>query len=46
MNPIGESIFESDSLIGLSLDEREDHWTHDEITATWTRFIVVPRKGF
>ena len=44
--PSGESIFESDSLIRLPLDEREDHWMHDETTATWTRIIAVPRKGF
>ena len=40
----GESIFESDSLMGLPLEEREDHWIHDETIATWTRIIVVPRK--
>ena len=40
----GGSIFASDILMGLPLEEREDHWIHDETTAAWTRIIVVPRK--
>jgi len=44
-DPVGASIFDHDSSIGLGLDETEDHWVRDAAAGTRTRVIVVPRKA-
>jgi hypothetical protein len=44
-DPVGASIFDHDSSMGLGLDETEDHWVRDVPAGTWTRVIVVPRKS-
>ena len=43
-DPVGSSVFDHDSTIGLGLDENEDHWIRDAAAGTWTRVIKVPRK--
>jgi len=43
-DPVGASIFDHDSSMGLGLDETVDRWVHDVAAGTWTRIIVVPRK--
>ena len=42
----GESIFDPGSRMGLEEDCEEDRWEYDASNASWTRFIVVPRKDF
>ena len=32
--------------MGLQADEARDHWHYDSSSASWTRFIVVPRADF
>lgn len=41
---VGESIFEPHGLMGLPMEEREDHWIHDKATATWPWIMVVRRR--
>ena len=43
-DPVGASIFDHDSCMGLGLDETVDHWVRDVPVGTWTRVIMVPRK--
>ena len=43
---LGASIFDYGSQMGLIPDEPENYWVRDLTTATWTRFIVIPRKEF
>ena len=35
-DPVGASIFDHDSSIGLGLDETVDRWVHDVAAGTWT----------
>ena len=39
---IGESRFEPNILMGLPIEEPEDHWMQDETIATWTRITMAP----
>ena len=41
----GGSIFDHGSRMGLIPGEDVDHWLRDEVTATWTRVIRVPRRA-
>ena len=41
----GGSIFDHGSRMGLIPGEDVDHWLRDEVTATWTRVIRVPRRS-
>ena len=43
-DPVGASIFDHDSSIGLEVDDAEDHWLRDAAAGTWTRVIKVPRR--
>ena len=42
----GASIFDDGNPIGVIPDESGDYWVRDMATASWTRFITVPRKEF
>ena len=42
----GASIFDHDSQMGVIPEESGDHWIQDSSTASWTRYVVVPRMGY
>ena len=46
-DPVGASIFDHDSSMGLGLDETVDRWVHDAVAGTWTtrgRATVIPAR--
>ena len=42
----GASIFDYESQMGVIPEELGDHWIKDSSTASWTRYVVVPRREF
>ena len=44
-DPVGTSIFDHDSSMGLGTDVIEDHWIRNAAAGTWTRVIVVPMRN-